>query len=100
MVKAGTTEYRMLHYWVEKHLGRPMKCSHCGTTKSRYYDWANISHEYKRELSDWVRLCKSCHRLFDRPDTCKQGHKWTPENSYIRPDGQRDCRTCKRESLR
>lgn len=31
-----------------------------------------------------------------RPDACKRGHAFTPENTYYRPDrpGQRICRTC------
>lgn len=29
---------------------------------------------------------------------CKRGHKWENENDfYVRPSGQRECRTCKRE---
>lgn len=27
---------------------------------------------------------------------CRQGHEYTPENTYIRPNGRRDCRECKR----
>lgn len=26
--------------------------------------------------------------------TCINGHDYTPENTYTRPDGNRDCRTC------
>lgn len=29
------------------------------------YEWANISGEYKRELSDYESLCVSCHRIKD-----------------------------------
>lgn len=28
---------------------------------------------------------------------CKNGHKFTPENTYNTPDGRRRCRTCDRE---
>ena len=32
---------------------------------------------------------------------CVNGHEFTPENTYIRPDdGARDCRTCAREAKR
>lgn len=31
---------------------------------------------------------------------CKHGHKFTKENTYVRPDGRRTCRTCKREQGR
>lgn len=26
---------------------------------------------------------------------CKHGHEFKPENTYVRPNGQRTCRTCK-----
>jgi len=26
---------------------------------------------------------------------CKRGHPLTPENSYYKPDGQRNCKTCR-----
>lgn len=29
---------------------------------------------------------------------CKRGHEFTPENTYLRPNGARVCRTCKRLS--
>lgn len=54
-----------LHRWVERRAGKPQVCAECGTTSSKKYDWANISQTYKRELSDFVRLCRSCHLKFD-----------------------------------
>lgn len=27
---------------------------------------------------------------------CVSGHQYTPENTYVAPDGSRDCRTCRR----
>jgi len=24
--------------------------------------WHNISGEYKRDVSDWIRLCAKCHK--------------------------------------
>lgn len=56
---------KSLHQWVKRQLGSPNKCEHCGTTQKRMYHWANKSHEYKRELSDWIRLCVPCHKKFD-----------------------------------
>lgn len=64
-----------LHNWVQKHLGKPKKCEHCNTTKAKQYDWANISQKYKRELSDWKRLCRSCHAKFDYPTRSKKWKK-------------------------
>jgi hypothetical protein len=58
--------YAGLHAWVRKHLGTPDKCEHCGTTMAKIFDWANKSHEYKRELDDWIRLCRKCHKKYDK----------------------------------
>jgi hypothetical protein len=60
--KVGITA---LHDWVKSRLGKPNRCEHCGTTKAKKFEWANKSHEYKRELNDWIRLCTKCHRIYD-----------------------------------
>jgi hypothetical protein len=59
--------YSALHDWVAKHLGTPDVCTQCGKNNltGRRIHWANISHEYKRDLTDWARLCASCHKLYD-----------------------------------
>lgn len=57
--------YKAYHLWVKAHRGNPSLCEHCGATKGRF-EWANKSHLYKRELSDWIRLCISCHRKYDK----------------------------------
>lgn len=36
----------------------------------------------------------------DNKTQCPQGHEYSPENTYIRPNGKRECRTCKREHRR
>lgn len=100
------TEYRDIHYWVEKQLGKPMVCSDCGVMGRKRYHWANLSGEYKQDLADWKRLCVPCHAKisqFGRPGQydkthCKRGHEFTPENTYTNPTrGHRNCRTCKRQ---
>ena len=61
----GKVGMQALHSWVKRRLGKPQKCEHCGSTTAKKYEWANKSHEYKRDLSDWIRLCTSCHRKYD-----------------------------------
>ena len=65
--KGENVGYWGLHRWLDKTLGRPLECQHCKTTKqSKRYEWANISGEYKRDTSDFIRLCIKCHKAFDK----------------------------------
>lgn len=59
--------YRGIHCWIVKLLGKPDKCSYClnDKLKHRQYQWANISHQYKRDITDWIRLCVKCHKAYD-----------------------------------
>lgn len=41
-------------------------CEHCKSTTKKRYEWANASGDYLRNLSDWIRLCKSCHIKYDK----------------------------------
>lgn len=61
--KAG---HHSIHTWVRTRLGTPQECEHCGTTSANFFDWANKSGEYKREITDWLRLCRKCHSDYDR----------------------------------
>lgn len=55
--------YRWLHYWVNKNLPKPEFCEECKTRPP--YDASNISGEYRRDLSDYRWLCRSCHWKYD-----------------------------------
>ena len=57
---------RSLHIWVSRIMGKPRHCSGCGTKTATSYEWANISGKYKRDVSDYKRLCKLCHVEFDK----------------------------------
>ena len=63
--KGDKVGYEALHTWVSRRLGKPNHCAVCQTTEAKRFAWANISHSYKRDLSDWIRLCYSCHKLYD-----------------------------------
>ncbi len=67
MWKGAAVGYRALHKWVENRLGKPGDCARCEKTglTGHQIHWANISGEYKRELSDWIRLCALCHKRND-----------------------------------
>jgi ssDNA-binding Zn-finger/Zn-ribbon topoisomerase 1 len=33
-------------------------------------------------------------------ETCRNGHPRTPDNTYVRPDGERECRICRKNARR
>jgi hypothetical protein len=63
--KGDKVGYYGVHDWIEKELGKPNYCSNCGSLKAKKFEWSNISSLYKRDITDWIRLCTSCHRYFD-----------------------------------
>jgi len=62
--KGDKVTYSGLHAWVRKSRGQPLWCMKCGSCTK--VEWANISHEYKRDLLDWMELCHKCHLQYDR----------------------------------
>lgn len=48
-----------LHRWIERRKAKPDFCENC--KKKEPMDLANISGEYKRDISDFKWLCRSCH---------------------------------------
>lgn len=65
--KGDKVKYRALHTWVQKQLGVPDRCHKCKRSglSGRKIQWANKSGKYLRKLSDWIRLCVSCHKSYD-----------------------------------
>lgn len=61
--KGDGVGYAALHQWVSSRLEKPIRCSCCNEIKR--LDLANISNEYKRDLSDWEWLCRKCHMTKD-----------------------------------
>jgi hypothetical protein len=54
-----------MHRRLDRRFGTPQKCDVCGATdKRRAYDWANITGDYAN-LTDYVRMCRSCHWKHD-----------------------------------
>lgn len=70
VVFEGTqSEYKKLHLWVYKNLGKPTLCNNCiknTIINTTNIQWANKSHEYKKELDDWIQLCPKCHFKYDK----------------------------------
>lgn len=52
-----------LHSYMRKHVPNNKTCNKCGESKK--LDLANISGDYKRDVSDWEWLCRKCHMKSD-----------------------------------
>ena len=65
MWKGSKASLPAKHAWVVRRLGKPSNCELCGTTEKRMYHWANISGNYLRDVSDYMRLCVPCHKRYD-----------------------------------
>lgn len=79
--KGEQAGYAAKHEWAYRQWGNARKCEHCDSEGSMVYDWANVSGEYLRDRSDWLRLCRSCHQKFDR--------RRSPNPSWIEFRGER-----------
>lgn len=58
-----SNELSNLHKWLRRHYGVPDRCDKCGSVKN--VEWANKTEKYLRVKSDWLKLCKKCHHLYD-----------------------------------
>lgn len=75
--KGDDVGYHGLHKWIQAQRGRPTKCEHCGLEDPDHpkrFQWANKSHEYKRDISDWIRLCTKCHFAYDQEERQRGPH--------------------------
>lgn len=65
--KGDAVGYNAVHGWISRWKGKPDKCEVCGKDKLKHrsYQWANIDHQYRRVLEDYIRMCVSCHRKYD-----------------------------------
>jgi|SRR5215218_4270065 len=61
--KGDNVGYEALHVWMRKRLLEPGFCQMCFKAPSR--DLANITGIYNRDFSNWLYLCRSCHKKLD-----------------------------------
>jgi len=94
--KGDKAKYWAKHRWLDRNYGKPDRCENNPEHKSKVYDWANISGEYKRDRSDYKMLCRSCHIRYDRRKACFKGHERTIKNTIIDKHGTRICKICKK----
>lgn len=111
--KGTNTEYAALHAWVRKNKGRASFCSDRGANEKHLrYEWANVSHKYKKDVDDYISLCRPCHFKYDRKtpadywhdEYCVHGHRLTVDNLYLHPEKRTHvghflvCKRCSEES--
>lgn len=61
--KGNHVSKRTLHKWGERWIPKPSLCEGCRSCPP--LDLANISQEYKRDVTDWQWLCRKCHMASD-----------------------------------
>lgn len=55
----------------------------------------NPEHLFQGTIKDNMEDCVNKKRYYNQKKThCKRGHEFTTENTYIRPNGNRNCREC------
>src|SRR3990167_6184320 len=55
-----------LHLWMRRRLPKANYCVRDPNHKATIFHWANISHEYKRDVKYFMQLCPTCHSAYDR----------------------------------
>lgn len=106
-----TPTYHAVHVKMQRDKGSASN-HQCAMCAAQAADWAfdgdpdaalyddsreGIARVYSLDQSDYIPLCKSCHRTKDNGDTCKRGHVYTPANTRVRRRGDttyRSCRMC------
>lgn len=110
---AAGKEYMRAHYAARKAIATT--CTYCGAVNqvhaalrpdvpAEHIKIDPISKcTFSLSTCDYFALCIPCHRKLDWVELrthCSHGHEYTPENTHIKPDGSRRCRTCHREQAR
>ncbi len=62
--KGDNVGYSALHVWICSHKKKEGICIICNEYK--YTDWACIDHNYTRDLENYIELCHSCHKIYDK----------------------------------
>lgn len=121
--KGDDITYRTAHTRVVRLRGLASQhdCVVCGARASEWsYDhtdpaekqetiqgWRGIEWtvSYSADVERYEPLCRLCHIRRDRKGGwprrthCVNGHRFDAVNTYVRPGGERNCRTCQRERM-
>lgn len=76
--KGDAAGYQALHLRVEAARGKPSHCERCGLADpATRYEWANLTGNYS-DISDYERMCVTCHRRFDAERRERTGARTSP----------------------
>jgi hypothetical protein len=64
MWKGDKAKLSAIHLWVKSRKPKPLLCERC--KKNKPYDLANISQKYKRDVNDYLWVCRGCHMREDK----------------------------------
>lgn len=64
--KGDEAGYVARHIWIKKLKGKPSYCEVDKRHFGKRYEWASISRANKRDVKDWIQMCPSCHRVYDK----------------------------------
>jgi hypothetical protein len=60
------------------------------------YDTARAGGQIAHELPKPISVAVPAQAQSEKTHNCRKGYPRTPENTYIRSDGRRECKECKR----
>ena len=64
--KGSSAKHSAIHTWVRRYKGKANKCANLKCSeKSKMFEWANVDHNYRRVLEDYISMCRSCHKIYD-----------------------------------
>ncbi len=63
--KGENAGYHAKHSWIKRKYGKANMCEHCHIVNAKRYEWANLSGNYVRDITDWKQLCSKCHHKLD-----------------------------------
>jgi len=67
-----------VHVWLKKYFKKKMICEFCGKIGKTplSIDWAKLRNKpYTRDRNNFIELCRSCHKKYDRKDRKGNGNE-------------------------